>query len=252
MSLLLKKFRILIWSFSEFPYYNVGDITSAKGYPHYDWPATYSVSLFINNLYTVTYLIVKLVTKRRKSNNQIVLNCLHQHNLMTIEGPLKDALNYFQQSLSLRKFCIPWMFNLHSFYAIILSTIKTPLSHVWPWGACRLPVFSLTVSWRLSVSGISSYHAIRKFCIASATSSQYLCRRIKITINHKYHALGEHALPSFLSLTGVKEAVASPLIIIARLFPRPEYSLFSHSFVARGWSAPLFFTCQPCRPYTPV
>ncbi|WP_250274695.1 hypothetical protein, partial [Escherichia coli] len=46
-------------SFSEFPYYNVGDITSAKGYPHYDWPATYAVSLFINNLYTVTSLIVK-------------------------------------------------------------------------------------------------------------------------------------------------------------------------------------------------
>ena len=79
-----KEFR-QIKSFSEFPYYNVGDITSAKGYPHYDWPATYSVSLFINNLYTVTSLIVKLVTKRRKSNNQIVLNCLHQHNLMTIE-----------------------------------------------------------------------------------------------------------------------------------------------------------------------
>ncbi|WP_212612269.1 hypothetical protein, partial [Escherichia coli] len=55
----------------------------------YDWPATYAVSLFINNLYTVTSLIVKSVTKRRKSNNQIVLNCLHQHNLMTIEGRTK-------------------------------------------------------------------------------------------------------------------------------------------------------------------
>ncbi|WP_205288668.1 hypothetical protein, partial [Escherichia coli] len=33
--------------------------------------------------------IVKLVTKRRKSNNQIVLNCLHQHNLITIEGRTK-------------------------------------------------------------------------------------------------------------------------------------------------------------------
>ena len=97
-----------------------------------------------------------------------------------------------------------------------------------------------------------SHSKKKKKAPLSAPSSQYLCRRIKITINHKYHALGEHALPSFLSLTGVKEAVASPLIIIARLFPRPEYSLFSHSFVARGWSAPLFFTCQPCRPYTPV
>ena len=32
---------------------------------------------------------MKLVTKRRKSNNQIVLNCLHQHNLITIEGRTK-------------------------------------------------------------------------------------------------------------------------------------------------------------------
>lgn len=143
MSLLLKKFRILIWSFSEFPYYNVGDITSAKGYPHYDWPATYAVSLFINNLYTVTSLIVKLVTKRRKSNNQIVLNCLHQHNLMTIEWPLKDALNYFQQSLSLRKFCIWWLFYLLYFYAVILLLIKKHHYLMYNFWVCRLPVFHL-------------------------------------------------------------------------------------------------------------
>ena len=248
MSLLLKKFRILIWSFSEFPYYNVGDITSAKGYPHYDWPATYAVSLFINNLYTVTYLIVKSVTKRRKSNNQIVLNCLHQHNLITIEGRTKlfSAIPQPTKILYLMIVLFALFLCSHS-----VAYKKAPLSHVWFLGLSS-PRFSLTDAGQHSVAGISSYHAIRKFCIASAPSSQYLCRRIKITINHKYHALGEHALPSFLSLTGVKEAVASPLIIIARLFPRPEYSLFSHSFVARGWSAPLFFTCQPCRPYTPV
>ncbi len=210
MSLLLKKFRILIWSFSEFPYYNVGDITSAKGYPHYDWPATYAVSLFINNLYTVTSLIVKSVTKRRKSNNQIVLNCLHQHNLMTIEGRTK-----------------------------LFSAIPQPTKILY----LIIVLFALF---------LCSHSVAYKKAPLSAPSSQYLCRRIKITINHKYHALGERALPHFFYPWQGQEAVASPLIIIARLFPRPEYSLFSHSFVARGWSAPLFFTCQPCRPYTPV
>ncbi len=153
---------------------------------------------------------MKSVTKRRKSNNQIVLNCLHQHNLITIEGRTK-----------------------------LFSAIPQPTKILY----LMIVLFALF---------LCSHSVAYKKAPLSAPSSQYLCRRIKITINHKYHALGEHALPSFLSLTGVKEAVASPLIIIARLFPRPEYSLFSHSFVARGWSAPLFFTCQPCRPYTPV
>ncbi|HFP1149441.1 TPA: hypothetical protein ACHKKC_004941, partial [Escherichia coli] len=135
--------------------YNVGDITSAKGYPHYDWPATYAVSLFINNLYTVTSLIVKLVTKRRKSNNQIVLNCLHQHNLMTIEGRTK-----------------------------LFSAIPQPTKILY----LMIVLFALF---------LCSHSVAYKKAPLSAPSSQYLCRWIKITINHKYHALGEHALPVF-------------------------------------------------------
>ncbi|WP_262188142.1 hypothetical protein, partial [Escherichia coli] len=139
-----------------------------KGYPHYDWPATYAVSLFINNLYTVTYLIVKSVTKRRKSNNQIVLNCLHQHNLMTIEGRTK-----------------------------LFSATPQPTKILY----LMIALFALF---------LCSHSVAYKKAPLSAPSSQYLCRRIKITINHKYHALGEHALPGFLSLTGVKEAIVPP------------------------------------------
>ncbi|HAX8155894.1 TPA: hypothetical protein JTK08_004858 [Escherichia coli] len=57
---------------------------------------------------------------------------------------------------------------------------------------------------------LCSHSVAYKKAPLSAPSSQYLCRWIKITINHKYHALGEHALPVFLSLTGVKEAILPP------------------------------------------